>query len=453
MKKLLALFLVVLISIDSFAAIVSDNDGSAFVTKAEFEALKKDFAAQINNYNLSIDGKIDGAIANYLAGLKLEKEEQIDALLDDKGFYGKKYYIYWSSANNTVSIPSDNHYALQNVSLNGTGWRDSDDTIWGGRWYYNNFHNGNLNQSLDPYNVALITDVAKTGGGTEKQIYYEKVKNIFNMKIFFEFPTSIASIDSNTSITGWSSENLLSLNQADLTQQALVNKLATYFRGYIWRGQAEWWSVWKTAYITIQQVETDTNSITLHPFSTSNERVWDKKENSTPLSWTSEVNIPGEIYPSSTPFTPDWWKSMNGSPTSVRMKIMKTLWFPWQILNDTVQIKSRKIKNLTDIDKNNGTEQQGLLIGNIPDQNGELKLNVKGEATTAGTIFIYVGDNPVSNWESSDFKGKKVNVTAGGSFNLEFDDVVKKQHVWLMFKKSSTTGTGMVKITKLSLLS
>ena len=93
------------------------------------------------------------------------------------------------------------------------------------------------------------------------------------------------------------------------------------------------------------------------------------------------------------------------------------------------------------------------MIGNIPDQNGELKLNVKGEATTAGTIFIYVGDNPVSNWESSDFKGKKVNVTAGGSFNLEFDDVVKKQHVWLMFKKSSTTGTGMVKITKLSLLS
>ena len=51
------------------AAIVADNDGSAFVTKGEFEAMKKNFADQITNYNNSIDGKIDGAIAAYLAGL------------------------------------------------------------------------------------------------------------------------------------------------------------------------------------------------------------------------------------------------------------------------------------------------------------------------------------------------------------------------------------------------
>ena len=38
-KKLLALFLVVLMSIESFGAVVSDNDGSAFITKAEFVAL------------------------------------------------------------------------------------------------------------------------------------------------------------------------------------------------------------------------------------------------------------------------------------------------------------------------------------------------------------------------------------------------------------------------------
>ena len=57
-----------------FAAIVSDNDGSAFVTKKEFEALKEDFADQIAQYNISIDEKIDGAIASYLAGIKLNKK-------------------------------------------------------------------------------------------------------------------------------------------------------------------------------------------------------------------------------------------------------------------------------------------------------------------------------------------------------------------------------------------
>ena len=68
------LFFAFLFSIESFAAVVSDNDGSAFVTKAEFEALKKDFADQIINYNDSIDGKIDGAIASYLAGMNINKK-------------------------------------------------------------------------------------------------------------------------------------------------------------------------------------------------------------------------------------------------------------------------------------------------------------------------------------------------------------------------------------------
>ena len=39
MKKLLALFLVVLMSINTMGAVVSDNDGAAFITKAEFDSL------------------------------------------------------------------------------------------------------------------------------------------------------------------------------------------------------------------------------------------------------------------------------------------------------------------------------------------------------------------------------------------------------------------------------
>ena len=80
-KKALCLIFAFLLSINSFAAIVSDNDGSAFVTKAEFEALKENFANQIVNYNNSIDSKIDGAIASYLAGIKLEKKSLVDSTL------------------------------------------------------------------------------------------------------------------------------------------------------------------------------------------------------------------------------------------------------------------------------------------------------------------------------------------------------------------------------------
>ena len=79
-KKGLTLFLVLFLCINNFAAVVSDNDGSAFITKAEFDSLKNDFQSQIDKYNTSIDAKIDGAIAAYLAGIKVEKE-QIKSLL------------------------------------------------------------------------------------------------------------------------------------------------------------------------------------------------------------------------------------------------------------------------------------------------------------------------------------------------------------------------------------
>ena len=88
-KKLLALFLVVLMSIESFGAVVSDNDGSAFITKAEFDSLKNNFQSQIDQYNTSIDSKIDGAIASYLAGINVGKSVTNNIIFSswDKGVY------------------------------------------------------------------------------------------------------------------------------------------------------------------------------------------------------------------------------------------------------------------------------------------------------------------------------------------------------------------------------
>ncbi|MBR1453583.1 MAG: hypothetical protein IJ593_02945, partial [Lachnospiraceae bacterium] len=77
-KRTLALFLVVLMSINTMGAIVSDNDGSAFITKAEFDSLKNSFQSQIDQYNTSIDSKIDGAIASYLSGIKVLKENTMN---------------------------------------------------------------------------------------------------------------------------------------------------------------------------------------------------------------------------------------------------------------------------------------------------------------------------------------------------------------------------------------
>ena len=77
-KKVLCIVILLMLAVESFAAVVSDNDGSAFVTKQEFESLKEDFTKQIDNYNISIDNKIDGAIASYLAGIKLSNKTSFE---------------------------------------------------------------------------------------------------------------------------------------------------------------------------------------------------------------------------------------------------------------------------------------------------------------------------------------------------------------------------------------
>lgn len=96
-----------LISIDRFAAVVSDNDGSAFITKAEFDSLKNNFQAQIDSYNTSIDSKIDGAIAAYLAGIRLSKKRTIKCL--------------WDSEDGAISL---------NENLNESKWLTND--MYGG---------------------------------------------------------------------------------------------------------------------------------------------------------------------------------------------------------------------------------------------------------------------------------------------------------------------------------
>ena len=52
-KRMLALFIVVLLNINSYAA-VGANDGSAFVTKAEFDALINTFNEQMDTYQSGI---------------------------------------------------------------------------------------------------------------------------------------------------------------------------------------------------------------------------------------------------------------------------------------------------------------------------------------------------------------------------------------------------------------
>ena len=100
-KKIFCVVIIFSICFDTFGAVVSGNDGNAFINKSEFDNMKENFASQIDQYNDSLDNKIDGAIASYIAGITvssvLELKNQITEL--EKGFNKK---IYWTNKDSDI---------------------------------------------------------------------------------------------------------------------------------------------------------------------------------------------------------------------------------------------------------------------------------------------------------------------------------------------------------------
>ena len=113
-KRITVLFMVLIFTLNSFAAIVSDNDGAAFITKAEFDSLKNNFQTQIDSYNNSIDSKIDGAIAAYLSGISVTKTQILTNIYENSG--GKD--IKWVNFSSLPTVePSWNNCAIGIVSV------------------------------------------------------------------------------------------------------------------------------------------------------------------------------------------------------------------------------------------------------------------------------------------------------------------------------------------------
>lgn len=107
-KTIIFISFILALILNNFAAVVSDNDGSAFITKSEFDSLKNNFQSQIDQYNTSIDSKIDMAIASYLAGISVTKTENI--FLDSKTTYS--FPIVMMSSSNLWNEPKSSYYNI-----------------------------------------------------------------------------------------------------------------------------------------------------------------------------------------------------------------------------------------------------------------------------------------------------------------------------------------------------
>ena len=108
LKRILSLIVILSYVTIHYAAAITDNDGAAFITKAEFDSLKNTFQSELDGYNRNIDMKLESAINAYISGIKIERETNLEnkyeiispTWMKDKRFNkskkGTKYTSYMS---------------------------------------------------------------------------------------------------------------------------------------------------------------------------------------------------------------------------------------------------------------------------------------------------------------------------------------------------------------------
>ena len=453
-KQKIAVILIVLMSIESFGAVVSSHDGEAFVTKKEFEDLQANFNEQIDRYNLSLDSKIDGKIADYVNGLKIEKRQDLERLLDENGVYGKgekKWKLYWNSKTDKRWMTDANRYAVQTINCQILAYDPdgpADYYFWGGNYNWDNLYGTTENVELDPAAVANLVYVYEDDGVTfkENQIYYEKVNNYIKWQYYFQFYANRGnSYDARSyrnpdgGSINYEHRNVVNDNAADFNQQNLKNWPMTYLRMYT--RNTSLWDVWKQCYVTITQVESEHNNLLLCPFSTASEYIWDKNDASTLLGYRGGNRLAIKHHNGDPLYVPPggYQPVQLATAYQLRLESYNYWWFPWQTLTDTVALKERKIKNLIDISDKNKAAENGVVLGTVPEQNGDITIYVKVRADAPGNVYVYIGDDSIKNWKDADFKGKKVSITSSTDSKLiEYEYVKKNQIVWVLYEPNST---------------
>ena len=157
----------IIICISNFASVVSENDGAAFITKAEFDSLKNTFQSQINEYTANIDNKIDNAIAGYLSGISVEGEELLIApetiLAYPLKFQMKNKLFDWTKWTTNGATP----YWAPNYNVYFWGRRSSCtmliDRTFTSSVINKTFYNGKWQTSNSKYKITgMLDDVVGT---------------------------------------------------------------------------------------------------------------------------------------------------------------------------------------------------------------------------------------------------------------------------------------------------
>ena len=102
LKKILALLIIFTLSINTYATQSSD-DGTTFITKAEFDSLAEMFNTKKNEYEAELNAKIDKAIADYIGGYSKVAEADATMHINSIQSNGVMQFKVWQDPGSTLT--------------------------------------------------------------------------------------------------------------------------------------------------------------------------------------------------------------------------------------------------------------------------------------------------------------------------------------------------------------
>lgn len=222
LKKTFSYLLVIIMSINinTYAAI-GGNDGSAFITKSEFDAVINTFNEQMDNYEKSLVSKIDGAIANYLTALSDEVTIMLDDLSSRVVAVGSQYTTFYNypAQGYDTSLDGVNggagSYYFYSMRTNGAGvyMRICSSDAGGNKVSLVPFGSTNCFYMFDD------SDVDDVGSGYEDNAIflksnksYSNYVGVYNQSIFSALDNWAGSLDCNVLWNNTTQNHTISVN-------------------------------------------------------------------------------------------------------------------------------------------------------------------------------------------------------------------------------------------------
>lgn len=447
------------LSMNVSAAVVSDNDGSAFITKAEFDSLKNNFQAQIDQYNSSIDEKIDFAISAYIAGISVSRKKTLNLYLTNQGKYGN-YILKWNSS--TTKVWDDKSAKKANLvfDISDFDWDYAKDTAskpWSeNTLYYAGYLRGRGEHvgesSLD--NVKYLTSKKvkfRYSNGTQGYVYERKK---MYSSIYLNM-TQWTPYRNAATVTYWNMGGpaaVLNTNYTNMKQD-VSNLYIDYFalgqNNKTWSEEPKWsyaFTGWVS--LTSTELDNDWNYELVCPNSTANDYYWDPEDKTSNVRLGTQVD--SEL---STRYTTpvstvggsatQWHLHTDINSVDFHPRAQQPIYIPW--CEKYVSNNEMELLTIKNVNENNRKVKNGVIIYEIIEKG---KMTITLNADYVGTAEFYISDNPTDTWPSGSIISKQIN-EANRDIKLSFEEFKTEdfgKYIWMRYLPTDTTKDAVIKI-------